>query len=75
MQKVKDVMLAGKRICAGELEAVEQQARAGELAESREVYEQAAGIFGGPVKACDEGMERTLVCVEKGARRMVKGME
>lgn len=77
VQKVKDVLLVGKRICAGELEAVEQQARARELMGRKEVFEQAAGIFGGGPKmnGGDEGVERTLGDMERGVRRMVRGLE
>jgi len=77
LDRVKDVMLVGKRLCAGELEGAEQQARARELMGRKEVFEQAAGIFGGPGKkgAGDEGVDKTLEYVERGVRRMVKGME
>lgn len=75
VQTVKDVLAAGKRICAGELEGVEQQARAKELMGKSEVAEQAKGIFGQPRRVEGEGVERTLEFVERGVRRMVRGME
>lgn len=74
--KLKDVLLAGKRLCVGELEGVEQRARAKESMGKEEVYEQAEGIFGRGVEERDgEGAEKTLMCVERGVKRMVKGME
>ena len=75
IQKVKDVMLIGKRLCAGELESIEHQARAKELMGRKEAFEQAAGIFSGPKEDSDGSVDRTLECVERGVRRIVKGME
>lgn len=77
VEQLKNVMQAGKRICAGDLEAVVQQAKAKELLGKREVFQQAAGIFGTPRKGCGEGegVDRTLRYVERGVRRMVKGLE
>lgn len=74
-QTVKDVLAVGKRICDGELESVEQQARARELLGKKEAIEQAKGIFGQPKQAEGQGVGRTLEYVERGVRRMVKGLE
>lgn len=74
-QRVKGVLQVGKRICAGELETVEQRGRAKEGIERDEVLEQAAGTFGAPQKGGNEDVERTLGCVERGVKRMLKGTE
>ena len=75
VQSLKDVLLAGKRIAAGELEGVEQRARAKELVGKKDVLEQAKGIFGELKKVEGDGLDKSLANVERGVRRMVKGMD
>ena len=72
MDKVKDVLGIGKRLAAGEVEEVE-------TGKGREAFEQAKGIFcgvGGQENAgAGVDVEETIQGVERGVKRMVRGME
>lgn len=70
VDRMKDILGAGKRLTAGDVEEVKNR-------ESKEVVEQAKGIFGAAENDVAHSMdiEESIVSVERGVKRLVRDLE
>ena len=76
-QRVKDILAAGKRAFANDIDAIEQQAKARKLmGADDEITEQANAVFGDRRGQACEGSDagKSLKYLEKGVRKMTKGI-
>lgn len=68
-EHLKQVLLKGKQVQEGEMATVQQRAGVDD-----EVLAQAEGIFGRK-EVSGDGVDRSLEYLERGVKRIIKGME
>lgn len=70
-ERVKQILAAGKRVFEGEIEGIRR------LAGRDEAAGQAIALFGegGERVEGNAGVERTVECLERGVKRMTRGLE